>query len=343
MKKLSLILILATVILGVYGCDGDSEPTELPDNSFKIEQFRDDNLQIYSLNYNDYDDRYYMFAYDKEKHKHNVYISSDEGENFELLLQIDNSGIGFSIMKPPSIVIGKDGCVFVSTKEKFYRYSPSLQERTDLFKNSKLLDAPYGDYSEKFLYTWNNVLAIDSDGIIYKGNTYKSTDNGATWTTMNLNPAIISQGSNMELLIKNNILVAYNWLSNFFYISSDKGETWSDLTMQYKDIDSSYFAYYDVNNITSANPKPYTIKKSDDKISNILGIDKYGNVIGETFGKAGKLFDPEKDYYFSSSNMGESWKYHFNTYLAWSFYTPSGSLYFGTIWRGTFRSKTPLR
>ncbi len=30
MKKLSLILILATFILGIYGCDGTTEPSELP-------------------------------------------------------------------------------------------------------------------------------------------------------------------------------------------------------------------------------------------------------------------------------------------------------------------------
>ncbi len=352
MKKLSLILFLAAVIFGVYGCGEEPESRDIPANSHKLEMLGDKDLLLYSIYYNDYDNNYYLLGYDSVNDKYNVYKSENEGEDFDLCLTLDADIYGNRQVRP-DIVVGKGGYVFLSTSGVLYRYSPDLSEKVDLIETGKSaegLESPYFN-----LRGGRGLIAVDSDGILYKDLYYRSTDNGLTWILAadykddkEENKDDDWVASSPQLLIKNNILVYYSRsIQPSFKISTDQGYSWSKVFLVSSSIDSLHCAFYDIHNITSADPKPYIIKKHAKGDTKVIGIDKYGKVLSEKLGSHAdfdyKFYDPKYTYIYASSDMGETWDYQFYLFEYQRFFTPSGHLYFETWEQGILRNITPLK
>ncbi len=347
MKKLSLILILAAVILGIYGCGkGDSplSPEETAMNAYKktIETPFEDGDFIYYIDYNYNDGMYYMTAGTSNSIV-SFYRSSD-GITWEIYKELKDYRVFYDFafeFYHREFRIGRDGYIYFQSGGAINIISPDLSEmKSILYPNAWCMFNPW------------DPINIDNEGVIYSGVVYKSTDKGETWAYIKA-PFDIQRAVTTEIV--NNKLIVDAECS--FWISEDKGETWTKV-LDKKNPDSDSIRYfYDIEKIADNKPGEYKIKIPVAGEFEILNINNDGKIVANWTGYTEDYLPGEYDHncnIHTSADNGETWDFQFcliserqlphHNYEV--YYTKSGYVYTNTLNANIFnitRNKTPIK
>ncbi len=344
MKKLILLFIISVVMLGISACEDDSVQPDTFSSADKLEIAFEGYDFILDIFQNNYDDNYYAILVNRDTVQYNIFKSTDLGATWQLEDVFTKSMISPTLDKfydTPTIIYGKDDYTFFYLHNKIFRKAKN-QSKFDLL-NIKI-DTEDRTYYDQFGYQFN---FVDKDGILFASDFVKSSDNGETWTDINkpYNTSVYSTAIDNYIVVKaDNSEPEYQ-----YYVSADKGESWTESTFDYSrnDNNSEYLRFYNDEYI-AYNLEPKQIKKPSKEELYIYDITKNNTVIAYETG----YFDHDKDNFgdfsiYTSKDDGENWKFHFSfDSRTGSFYTKSGYIYFNSTsynYHGIKRNKTPLK
>ncbi len=344
MKKLSLILILAAVILGVYGCDEEPSRPSIYSSADKIETAFAGYDYIADIFQNNYDDNYYAILLNHGTKQYDIFKSTDLGATWKLediftMDMFDSTMNAF--YDAPTIIYGKDDYVNFFSAPNIYRKHKSDSKFKTLKTKIVSEDSTY--YSQ----IGSQYKYIDKDGVLYASAYAKSSDNGETWIKIK-RPF---DHTSFSTAIDNYIIIdAEISISEYkYFTSSDKGKSWTGSTFDYSpnEKNSKYYKFYN-NEYIAYNKEPRLIKKLEMGDLYIYDINSNNTVIASRSG----YFEHEEDNHglfsiYTSKDDGENWKFHFSfDSRTGSFYTKSGYIYFNSTmrdYRGIKRNKTPIK
>ncbi len=355
MKKLSLIFILATLILGVYGCGEEpSEPSAPKDykSAEKLEPVFEDYDFILDIFQNNYDDNYYAMLCNRNVMQLNIFMSTDLGATWNFKEKVTRDMFDSS-MYP-----------FFNTSELFHDYYTIIYSKNNYAFYSILESGKYrkkGDQNkfEKIdakIYSADSMSVSpyvptfaysDKDGVLYSEDLTKSSDNGIFWRR------IEAPETAKIIAAKDNYIIAETHRSSAksgYFVSSDKGETWNENLLDYFLVDyhSNNYFFFDYEYIINDIP-PKLIQKYENNKLEIFDITSNNTVIAEFIGD----IENKEDNYgnnslYTSNDFGVTWDYQFSydNDLRGTFYTKSGYIYFNStldFYKGIKRNKTPFK
>ncbi len=348
MKKLSLILILAAVILGVYGCSDDIDgisPVKSA-NSEKVEHVLKHCASISIIDYNKMEDTYYMIAFEYNSMKLILYTSKT-GEDWTLLKDMSKDYKYFDLFRGgediQSLKMSQKGNLFIQYKNTFF----SVMNDFEILNNLNYL-AKY-EYKGNIIVDFSDIN-IDDDGVIYSGCYLKSTDEGFNWTFIE---TPFENGDYFyKTYIYGNMIIAD--FKDCIWKSEDKGETWIKVLDKKTSESPTELYYYKLENIPTNKQVEYKITRPEEGIFNIIKMLDNGLIIANWEGYK------ENDYFpgyasncniHTSTDNGETWNYELSfmdTYTSsYSgspaiYYTKSGYIYAKTG-DGIVRNIKPIK
>ncbi len=344
MKKLSLLLILAALILGVYGCGEEPSKPVLYQSADKIEPAFPGYDFIADIFQNNYDDNYYAILRNHGTKQYDIFKSTDLGATWQLedifTMDMFDSTMN-QFYNAPNIIYGNDDYVYYYINSNKYRKSKSESK----FQTLKTIIV--SEDSTYFCQFGSQFNFADKDGVLYASAYAKSTDYGETWVTIKRPFEYSSYSAAIDNYIISNAEISTSEYQ--YYVSADKGETWTKSTFDYSrnEKNSKYYKFYS-NEYIAYNKQPSQIKKPEKGDFYIYDINSNNTVIASRSG----YFDHEEDYYgffsiYTSKDDGENWKFHFSfDSRDGSYYTKSGFIYFNSErynFKGIKRNKTALK
>ncbi len=339
MKKLSLILILAAVILGVYGCSENATKPVQNSDLEKIESAFVGYDRLASCYYSDFDKELYAVLLKENDDRYFVFSSKDEGKTWSYRNSFPSYLFDTPIEQDPlnkKFVYGKNNYIFSLMRGKLYRF---VNNSTDIIALDAKIDVFANHLSADKIF-------IDEDGAIYSSITSRSDDNGNSWNDigMNLYRNFNFSFINDELFIDNKIycqgITSGGRLS--YFNSTDKGQTWSQLVNPFEMYNDSIFFHLSIEDVADGKTTPLEITKPKEGYYKSAYLNNNLLIINWMYNYRSGLPIYGYNNVSTSDNYGKTLQVKFKVDAERLFFTKSGYIYANTM-TGIFRNKTPLK